>query len=66
MVKYKRIRYRYVSEDDKVKPCKCGGYFYDSPDLAINLDLTEKELNMIVLGIVKILYCPECGIVEIV
>ena len=55
----------YDTEDIIGKCLQCGGDEYDAPQLATLMDLPAEQVQRIEEGVVKIGYCPECGLVQV-
>ena len=58
---YIRIGYKEYDTDDIIADCaKCGGSFFNAPELVNRLDLTPEQLIDFKAGLKMVGYCPIC------
>lgn len=63
----KTVGYIRYDTEDIIGVCPvCRGDFVDTPELALDLDLTENELLDFEIGFWTIAYCPVCGFIKII
>jgi hypothetical protein len=52
--------------DDRIVYCrKCGGYYYDAPELMHRFKLTEEQRRLWLESLMGAAYCPKCNDVQI-
>jgi hypothetical protein len=50
-----------VDSEDKIRPCPCGGNYYNTPEMVSSLELDSDKIRQFVYDIIGIAFCPSCG-----
>ena len=54
-----------VDSEDILKPCECGGNYYNTPEMVSALELNAEQIKQFVYDLIGVAFCPSCGKVKL-